>query len=60
MSSSYSMKRITASYVFFIAASLSLLGTALLDNPQDPLENPLATHHQITLDNGQEQNKQDR
>ena len=54
------MKRITASYVFFIAASLSLLGTALLDNPQDPLENPLATHHQITLDNGQEQNKQDR
>lgn len=45
----FSMKRITASYVFFIAASLSLLGTALLDAPQDPLDHSIAAHHQSDL-----------
>ena len=43
------MKRITASYVFFIAASLSLLGTALLDTPQSSVEQSVAAHHQNNL-----------
>ena len=43
------MKRITASYAFFIAASLSLLGTALLESNDDALEQTMAAHHQSQL-----------
>ncbi len=43
------MKRITASYAFFIAASLSLLGTALLESRDDSLEHAVASTHQSPI-----------
>lgn len=43
------MKRITASYLFFVLASCGVLATALMDYPQDALNTPVNAAQQHSL-----------